>query len=119
MSETLIRSCFGNFNENCDAKCGCRIECFNNPLKDVSNMYPKLMAGNLTKEKLNSVYGKRVNEKIDKVFPDMYCLVWKLKNRENGEEYVEKHDNISLSDFETIYENNTNIILNVVLFKKW
>lgn len=47
-------------------------------------------------------------------FIDNYKMTWKLKNP-RGEEYKETYVNISLSDFETIYGNNTYEIIEIEL----
>jgi hypothetical protein len=47
------------------------------------------------------------------MFPDSYKLKWKLTDGENV--WTEVHDDISLTDFETIYGNNTYHILEVSL----
>lgn len=56
----------------------------------------------------------RNEEKNDKDmgFIDSYNMVWTLRD-DNGNEWVESFDNISLSDFETIYEKNPYHIVNV------
>lgn len=47
------------------------------------------------------------------MFIDSYTLKWKLTN--GGETWEEKHDNLSLSDFEVVYGNNAFHILEISL----
>lgn len=51
---------------------------------------------------------------MEENFIDSYNLVWELRN-DQGKTWVEKHDNISLSDFEVIYGNNVHEIIELDL----
>lgn len=47
-------------------------------------------------------------------FIDSYTLKWTLRD-EQGRVWSEELDEMSLSDFETVYGNNSNEILNIEL----
>lgn len=48
------------------------------------------------------------------MFNDSYHLVWVLED-ENGDQHMEEHFNVSLSDFEEIYGNNVHHVVSVDL----
>lgn len=51
-------------------------------------------------------------------FRDSYKLIWWLED-DKGNLYREVYDNISLSDFETIYGNNSQVIKSLDLTNEW
>lgn len=47
------------------------------------------------------------------MFKDSYKISWELYDEETGDFWVENYDNMSLSDFEVLYGNNTYVITKV------